>query len=526
MQTVTISHQEYQRFKAQEAYIVELEKREKFLTEQLHLLKKARFGSKSEKATYLKQISIDSLFDEVEVFSDTEQEEPKLEEVIQVPAHSLRKKSLKESLPPDIPVVERHHYVDDEGRSCPHCSSEMQEIGKETRSTLGLAPARVFEIRDIIHVYACKSCDQAAEPVTVRKVALPPAVIPGGIASPEAIANIINDKFVLATPLYRQEQYWQRQGVMLSRQTMSNWLMYSVEHYFKAIYDRHHRDLLKEDILHADESELQVLREEGKSAQSKSYMWLYRTGARAKIPIVLYQYERDRKHARPKDYLKGFAGYLHSDGYEAYRKLENVVSVGCLAHVRRKFVEAAEVASRNKRGSSLASKAVRLLGQVFSWEKRFEDMTAAERHMKRLEKQKPLLVDFFSWLEEIDVSEKSTLGRAKNYALGQKQYLMNVFLDGRLEFTNNRAERSIKPFVIGRKNFLFANTPKGAEASAVLYSLVETAKETGVNPYKYFVYALSEAAKLRATGQLEEIAKLTPDYFKNISNSQEERGQI
>ncbi|MGI6578819.1 MAG: IS66 family transposase [Saccharofermentanales bacterium] len=516
MKTVTISQEEYNKFKAQEQYISELEQREKWLKEQILLLKKAQFGSKSERATYLKQLSIDNLFDEAEVFSDPEQEEPKFEEVINVPAHTRKKKSVIERLPEDIPVVERHHYVDAEGRTCPHCSAEMEEIGTETRSTLGMAPAKVFEIRDICHVYACKACDKEAEPVTVRKATFPAAVIPGGIASPEAIANVINDKFVQGTPLYRQEQYWQRVGVMLSRQTMSNWLMYSVEHYLRYIYDKLHQDLLQEDILHADETELQVLQEEGKSPQSKSYMWLYRTGVTAANPIVLFHYERDRRHCRPQEFLEGFQGYLHSDGYEAYHKLENVRSVGCFVHVRRKFVEAAETASKNKGSLNLAGKAVEDIRQIFAWEDFCAKMSAEERYEKRLAKQKPLMEKFFEWLEDIVVSEKSALGIARKYALGQKDYILNVYLDGRLELNNNRAERSIKPFVIGRKNFLFANTPRGATASAILYSLVETAKETGVDPYSYLVYTLTEAAKLRDTDEFEKIAELTPAYFKNL----------
>ncbi len=524
METVTISQAEYQKFKALEQYICELEQQKKFLQEQLHLLRKAQFGSRSERAIYLKQLSLDKLFDEVEVFSDPELEEPKLEEVVQVPAHTRRKKSVKEQLPKEIPVVERHHYVDEAGRTCPHCSAELVEIGTEIRETLGMAPAKIFVIRDVAHIYACKECEKEAEAVTIRKASLPAAVIPGGIASPEAIANIINDKFVQGTPLYRQEQYWNRQNVMLSRQTMSNWLHYSVENYLKYIYDKLHQDLLKETILHADETELQVLREEGKSPQSKSYMWLYRTGVTSATPIVLFRYERDRRHDRPKDFLNGFRGYLHSDGYEAYHKLEGVVSVGCLVHVRRKFVEAVEAAGKSKGSSNLAGKAVKDLQQIFDWDSSCANMTLEERYQKRLEKQKPFLEAFFDWVESISVSEKSALGRARTYALGQKEYVLNVYKDKRLELSNNRAERTIKPFVIGRKNWLFANTPKGAEDSAILYSLVETAKETGIDPYQYFIYALTEAAELRAADECEKIAELTPANFKKLAKNGSDRG--
>ena len=540
MKMVTIPQEKYQKFqaqeeqikaqgqtiKAQEAYIAELEGHKKFLMEQLKLLRKAQFGSSSEKAIYLKQLSLDQLFDEAEVLSDADVKEPKLDEVIQVPAHKRKKATRKEQLPKELPVVERHHEIDEKGRHCPHCSAELVEIGTDVRETLGLAPAKVFLIRDISHIYACKACDEAAAAVTIRKAPLPAAVIPGGIASAEAIANVINDKFVLGTPLYRQEQYWQRQGVKLSRQTMSNWLLYVTEHGLKQIYEKLQQDLLQEDILHADETEVQVLHEEGKSPQSKSYMWLYRTGRAAKTPIVLYHYERDRRHARPEAFLKGFRGYLHSDGYEAYHKLENVISVGCFAHVRRKFVEAAEVTAKNKSSLNLANKALEDLQQIFAWESFCENLSPEERQKKRLEKEKPLMEAFLAWLEGLVISEKSSLGRARAYALRQKDYLMNVTRDGRLELTNNRAERSIKPFVIGRKNFLFANTPKGAEASAILYSLVETAKETGVDPYAYFVYTLTEAANLREAGENEKISELTPAHFKQQMQIPSHRPQV
>ena len=252
--------------------------------------------------------------------------------------------------------------------------------------------------------------------------------------------------------------------------------------------------------------------------------WRWAQKSTSATPIVLFRYERDRRHDRPKDFLDGFRGYLHSDGYDAYHKLENVISVGCLAHVRRKFVEAVEAAGKSKGSSNLAGKAVKDLQQIFDWDSSCANMTLEERYQKRLEKQKPFLEAFFDWVESISVSEKSALGRARTYALGQKEYVLNVYKDKRLELSNNRAERTIKPFVIGRKNWLFANTPKGAEDSAILYSLVETAKETGIDPYQYFIYALTEAAKLRAADECEKIAELTPAHFKKLAENGSDRG--
>lgn len=221
------------------------------------------YAPKSERAQYLNQIKLDDLFDEIELFSDLGLEELQLEETKgteQVSSHTRKsRRSLTHKLPEDLPVVERQHYVDEEGRACPVCATHMEEIGTETRRTLGIAPAKAFVILDVIHVYACKACDEKAEPVIVVKTSMHAAVIPGGIASPEAIANIIQEKFVQGTPLYRQEQYWKRMGLDLSRQTMSNWLLKSTQLYLSKIYDRLHEDLIQEDILHADETEVQVL---------------------------------------------------------------------------------------------------------------------------------------------------------------------------------------------------------------------------------------------------------------------------
>lgn len=548
MSKVTISQAEYAKFKAQEELLEKLKlekealassneqlKKEKaslenniqFLAEQLVLLRKSLYAPKSERAQYLNQIKLDDLFDEIELFSDQEVEELNLDEptdTLKVSSYTRKKRrNLTNKVPEGLPVVERHHYVDELGRVCPVCNANLEEIGTETRRTLGIAPAKAFVILDVIHVYACKACEEKAEPVTVVKGEMPAPVIPGGIASPEAIANIIHEKFVQGTPLYRQEQYWKHLGLELSRQTMSNWLLKSAELYLSKIYDRLHEDLVKEDILHADETEVQVLREEGKSPQSRSYMWLYRTGGRSPTPIVLYKYERDRRHARPEDFLAGFSGYLHSDGYEAYHKLEGVTSVGCFAHVRRKFVEAAEAAPKGAGKQNLATRALDYIKQIFAWEDSFSELDPEERYQKRLDKEKPVMDKFFSFVEGISVADKSALGKARTYALSQKPYILNLYQDGRLELTNNRAERSIKPFVIGRKNFLFANTPSGAQTSAIIYSLVETAKETGVDPYQYFTYTLQTAAQLAAEGKEDEIAKLTPAYFKALNSKLEDK---
>ena len=239
----------------------------------------------------------------------------------------------------------------------------MQEIGKEVRETLALVPAKAVLRQDVYYTYACKNCekneetDAEKEDVSTPIVKTPrePAVIPGSFASPEAIAHIMTQKFVMASPLYRQEQEWGRQGLKLSRQTMSNWVLRAAEDWLKPVYDVLHRRLVKREVLHADETTLQVLREPGKKAQTKSYMWLYRTSRDAEHPIVLYEYQPSRKSEHAAKFLEGFSGYLHADGYQGYHKLpEDIRVVGCWAHARRKFDEALNALPPDKREGTAA----------------------------------------------------------------------------------------------------------------------------------------------------------------------------
>jgi hypothetical protein len=338
-------------------------------------------------------------------------------------------------------------------------------------------------------------------------------VIKGSFASPEAIAQIMTQKFVMGTPLYRQEQELQRNGIKLSRQTMSNWLIRATEDWLEPIYDMMHELLRGREVLHADETTLQVLREPGKTAQSKSYMWLYRTGGDTDHPIVLYEYQPDRKTKRPAEFLKGFKGYLHTDGYEAYHSLGSGITViGCWAHVRRKFDEALKALPELDREGSNALRAKRYCDRLFSLEREFSELKPQERYEKRLEMSKPVLDEFFAWAASLNAVPKSGIGIAVHYALSQRKYLDRYLMDGRLEISNNRAERSIKPFVIDRKNFLFANTPRGAKASAVMFSLIETAKENGLNPFTYLVYVFEHAPNGNILNNPDALQQLLPDF--------------
>jgi hypothetical protein len=293
----------------------------------------------------------------------------------------------------------------------------------------------------------------------------------------------------------------------------------------KPLYDRLHQLLCAGEILHADETTLQVLHEPGRTAQSKSTMWLYRTSGDAKHPIVLYDYQTSRSGKHPAEFLRGFKGYLHSDGWDEYhRRLPDEIQVvGCWAHCRRKFDEA--LPKKDQVGSE-AIRGKRFCDRLFAFEGAYAKLSPEDnfhaRHLARMERSKPEMDAFFAWAAERsakDALPKTLLGEAVRYALNQRPWLERVLLDGRLELSNNRAERSIKPFVIGRKNWLFNNTPKGADASAMIYSIVETAKENGLNPFDYLVHVFRMAPNLPASNSLDS---LLPWHFSTSSIARRE----
>ena len=299
---------------------------------------------------------------------------------------------------------------------------------------------------------------------------------------------------------------------------MSNWLLNASEMWLQPIYHALHEKLRKEQVLHADETTLQVLKETGRPSTSKSYMWLYRTSGCAESPTVLYEYQPTRKAEHAEAFLKGFAGWLHADGYQGYHKLpENIRVVGCWAHARRKFDEALQTLPKEKQKGSPAAIGECYCSRLFKLEEAFAELTPEGRYKKRLEQEKPVLDALLSWANEMQAktAPKSAMGRAIHYLLEQWPYLIRYLEDGRLELSNNRAERSIKPFVMGRKNWLFANTPGGAQASSVIYSLIETAKENRLDPYRYLLWVLRNAPSLSRT-DAAWAEQLTPTHAPDV----------
>lgn len=501
--SVTISRAQYEKFLALEAALQNtqstnnmLQSRMNWLEQVLDLFKRNDFGSKSEKTNKDLQEQIGRLFDEAELIQNVEKEAA---ETVEVKSHVRQKKaktSIWDHLPEGTTKELVEHYLTAENALCPKCGSPMEIIGKKEYRTLIIVPAQ-YKVRiDVCYTYACKECPENGDNVTVVEAPRPKQVIAGGFASPEAIAHIMSQKFVMDSPLYRQEQEFHRQGLELSRQTIANWLLQSADMWLRPVYDLMHKKLLEHDVLHADETTLQVLHEDGRKPQSKSYMWVYRTSGCAEHPIVLYKYEPTRSGNCAREFLEGFKGYLHTDGYHVYHNLNlGVTSVGCLVHARRKFYDVIKLNKKDETNQN-AAKAVGYFTKLFKIEDGLAKKSVEERYQKRLELEKPILDELFAWAEKLYVTPKSKLGEAVTYLFNQKKYLYNYLLDGRLESSNNRAERSVKPFVIARKNFLFANTANGAEGSSIIFSLIETAKENKLDPYRYLTYVLGLAPNL------------------------------
>jgi len=484
----------------------------KLLTEQNKMLQQRLFGRKSEQKLEADDNQL-SLFNEAEIESNKALHEPELEHITYTRKKQKGKREIDFS---GLPVETVIYELPDDERICPDCGRPLHLCGHDLiRRELVVAPAE-YKVREHTgQVWSCRNCEQHSDSVPMIKTMPPAPVVKGsGIASPSLVAHIANQKYCLALPLYRQEQELSRNSINLSRQTMANWLIYVSEHWLAPIYEALKTRLVAAQVLHADETSVQVLKEENKKPESKSYMWLYRTSGDTDRPIVLYEYQPNRKHENAKAFLTGFGGYLHSDGYGAYHSLPpGIIPVGCWAHVRRKFADLLKSLPEYNKAGSIPMRGKEYCDMLFALERNFADLPIDERLKKRQELSRPIMDEFFAWAEtscgSIFATPRSVTGKALAYALGERKYLENVLLDGRLELSNNRAERSIKPFVIGRKNWIFSNSEKGATASSIIYSIIETAKENSLKPYEYLKYIFETAPNLDVCDPAQ-IEKLLP----------------
>ncbi len=482
-----------------EAEIASLNRQVDWLTQQLRLMQGQRFGASSEQTQVLSEQF--SLFNETEDVADPKAAEPDLEQI----TYKRRKQAGKREQDfSGLPVEQVIHELPDEKRVCPECGGALHQCGQAvTRRELVYVPAKYTVVEHIQAVYSCRHCERENDHVPMKKSEVPPPLLPNsGIVSPSLLAHILNSKYTLALPLYRQEQELARLGVPISRQTMANWIIAAYERWLSDFFQVLRRELLANEILHADETTLMVLREPGRKAQQKSYVWVYRTSGDAKRPVVLYDYQPSRAGECASRFLEGFTGLLHTDGYGAYHcKLPPEITVaGCWAHMRRKFTDTLKSLPKELRDRSPAKTGLDFCDKLFHLENSYAEqkLSFQERYQARLEQSKPAAEKFFAWAKaeyEKNPVPKSMLGAALTYAVNQEGWLMNVFLDGRLELSNNRAERAVRPLAVGRKNWLFSNTSRGAGASAAIYSIVETAKANGLLPFPYLKFLLENLSR-------------------------------
>lgn len=467
------------------------------LLEERRLARHKRFGASSERSDS-DQLR---LFNEAEAQSDEDAEPPVEEAPVQTVTYERRKRQpgQREAMLEHLLVERIEHRLSEEERVCRCCGNLMHEMSMEIRKELKHIPAQTVVVEHVQYIYGCRPCEKNEIEPPVVKAPMPRPAFPGSLASASMVAYIMSKKFVEGMPLYRQEQQFSRQGLALSRQTLANWVVLGATRWLSLVFERLHEELLKRRYLHADETTLQVLHEPGRPAESKSYMWLFRSG-RDGPPIVLYDYQETRSKGHPKEFLRGFKGYLHVDGYSGYHDVENATLVGCWSHARRRFDEALKVlpAAEQKKPTA-ARTGLQYCNELFKVERGLKDSTAEERRAGREEQSRPVLDAFSVWLQEqsAQVLPKSALGKAVKYCENQWNKLSVFLTDGHLELDNNRSERSIKPFVIGRKAWLFNNTPRGARASAITYSLVETAKENDLDPFMYLEYLFEQLPNIQ-----------------------------
>lgn len=447
------------------------------LEEQLRLFLHRKFASSSEK------VSPDQLglFNEAESLNDEAESENETElETTTVKSHE-RKRKPRVSIPEKLPREDIIHDLPEEEKTCPHDGETLKLIGSDDLEQLDIIPAQIKVIRHRRLKYACPCCESHIATAN-RSTKLP---IEKSIASPGLLAHVAVSKYCDALPLYRQSDMFKRIGIELDRTNLANWMI-KVGELVQPLIDSLQNYLQQQKLLHLDETTLQVLDEPGKKASSKSYLWLM--ASFNDQPALLYTYSPSRSQDTPRDLLGTTTDAIMVDGYEGYQSAcveYNITRLGCWAHARRKFVEAQKAQPKNKTGK--ADVAINFIRQLYRIETEIKSDPPDKRYEIRQEKAKPILEKLKSWMDKsvLSVPPKSTLGQALAYLSNQWGRLSLYVEDGSYPIDNNAAERSIRPFTIGRKNWLFAKSQAGAQASANIYSLVETAKANGLNPYFY-----------------------------------------
>lgn len=492
------------------AKISELEERIQKLVQEL-------YGTRSEKFS---EPQADNAFDEAIVSVEEETDITTADADITVAAHTRKKHGGgRKPLPAHLPREEIHYSLPEEQKRCA-CGCRLTKIGDERSEQLDIIPAQMKVLVHVREKWACKGCED-----TILTAPLPKHPIPKSIASPGLLAHVVVCKYEDHLPLYRQERILQRIGVDIARSTLSQWLIKCGD-LLAPLVTLMHAMIRNYDIAYADETEVQVLHEKDRAAQTPSRMWYFAGGAPTEH-CVIYEYHETREGMIATTFFEDFEGYLHCDGYSGYEKLfratydENgieikaadVIHVGCFAHARRKFVD---IIKTSKHSSDVAVLIINLIKKLYEIEKKCKEeaLTAEQIYTRRQERAKPILLRIKACLDEniVKAPPQSAIAKAMNYSLNLWDALTTYITDGRLEIDNNASERGIKTFVIGRKNWLFFDQPEGAAAGAVIYSLIQTCKLHDVEPYAYFRHVFATIPYAQTNEQL--LALLPFNYAK------------
>jgi transposase len=469
------------------------------LIEEIRLAKHQRFSHSSEK-----NLLQPDLFDEAGVELPEEIKEQISEEEVQVGSYTRKKHPVRRKLPAYLPREIIIHDISEEEKIC-DCGEQLVRIGEETSEQLKYIPAKISVIQHVRPKYACKPCQE-----NVKIAAMPMLLLPKSIATPELVAHTIISKYCDHLPLYRQEAIWERMEIEMPRSSLCGWILKVAELCEPLVYQLR-KNILAYDYAQADETTVQVLDEIGRDNRTKSYMWCYRGGG--KKTNIVYEYHETRGGYHAQQFLKDFKGYLQTDAYSGYNWTDddgNIIPVGCHAHARRPF---AELVKLNK-NTGLAAEAIKFYRKLYKIEKtaREKNLSAEARHNLRQEQSKPVLDAFKIWLDHhlTKTSDQGKIGKAIRYCLNHWVELNNYLKDGRIEIDNNLIENAIRPFALGRKNWLFMGSPAGAKAGAIFYSLIETCKANNIEPYQYLCVMLN---RIRACVDEDDYRNLLPQFI-------------
>lgn len=492
------------------------------LNQQVDYLTKKLFGRSSEKTK--------DCAGQLNLFDEAEQEASEAfgfddDDSVTVAAHTRKNKRTSEETFKGVPVRKEVIPLSEEQQECADCGAHLERIGEEyVRREFRFTPAKGEIVEYYTETWKCPECTSGNTPeksYEIVKSQAPEPLINNSYASPSVVAWIMYQKYGNAMPLYRQEQDWKQFGAVLSRATLANWIIRCAKDYFLPVYEYFGRALIKRQFLMADETRTQVLKEADRDPTTDSYMWLFRTGEDGLPPIIIYRYTETRAKYNAEEFLRGFTGYLETDGYQGYNNLPNIRRCCCWAHVRRYFIDAVPKGHEYDY-SNPAVQGVQFCNRLFDYERicSQRNYTYEQRHDYRNQKARPVLDAFFNWLEEQRPRKGSRFEKAVNYAQNRAPYLDTYLEDGRCSFSNNLSENAIRPFTLGRKNWLFSDTPKGAQASAIVYTMVEMAKAHNLNIYQYLNYLLEHRPNINMTDeQLEAFAPWNQVVIDSCTNN-------